>query len=159
MISEELKALAIAIELDQNDNFKLRIEFGIACVQRVEGFLTDAEVIHALAIGKEYIRNKTDLENLKRAANSASKAAQSHVGSGSLDGSGSAAVSVSRGVAAALHGRALEAAGYAAYASVYSYSASAVTDLAAYVPEQSWQFAKLNELAESTLQKQQNTET
>jgi len=49
-------------------------------------------------------------------------------------------------VAAALSGRALEASAYANYASVYSYSASAVTDLSAYAPEQKWQIDKLGEL-------------
>lgn len=147
MISEELKKLAIEIDLDNEDNFELRIKFGIACIQRVKGLLTDDKIIEDLAIGEKYIQNECSRSELDNAAASATEIAQSHAGSGSLDGSGNAAVSVSRGVAAALYGRALEASAYATYASVYSYSASTVTDLSAYAPEQKWQIAKLSELS------------
>ncbi len=147
MISEELKKLAESIDLDSEDNFELRVNFGIACIQRVKGLLTNDEVIESLKVGEKYISQRSNREELSFAAASATRAASSHVGSGSLDGSGNAAVSVSRGVAAALHGRALEASAYAAYASVYSYSASAVTDKSAYVPEQVWQFKTLSALS------------
>ncbi len=147
MISEELKKLAKTIDLDSEDNFEFRIKFGIACIQRVKGLLTDDQIIEALAIGERYIQEECSRSELDNAAASAARNAQSHAGSGSLDGSGNAAVSVSRGVAAALNGRALEASAYATYVSVYSYSASAVTDLSAYAPEQKWQIAKLGELS------------
>ena len=122
MISEELKELARTIDLDSEDNFELRIKFGIACIQRVKGLLTDDQIIEALAVGERYIQKECSRSELDNAASSAARNAQSHAGSGSLDGSGNAAVSVSRGVAAALHGRALEASAYATYASVYSLS-------------------------------------
>lgn len=151
MISEELKNLAKSIDLDNEDNFELRVNFGIACIQRVKGLLTDDQIIEALIIGEKYIRHECSRSELDNAAVSAARNAQSHAGSGSLDGSGNAAVSVSRGVAAALHGRALEASAYASYASVYSYSASAVTDLSAYEPEQKWQITKLGELSNNRI--------
>lgn len=147
MITKELEKLAQTIDLDSEDNFELRVKFGIACIQRVKGLLTDDQIIEALAIGERYIQEGGGRSELYNAAASATQIAQSHAGSGSLDGSGNAAVSVSRGVAAALHGRALEASGYASYASVYSYSASAVTDISAYAPEQQWQIDKLRELS------------
>ena len=147
MISQELKSFAKEIELESETQFNLRIKFGVSCIQRVKGLLTDNQVIEALAIGEKFIRGECGIEELKCAAALATKAAQSHAGSGSLDGCGNAAVSVSRGVAAALSGRALEASEYAAYASVYSYASYAVTDLSAYAPEQNWQVSYLKELA------------
>jgi len=147
MISKELESLAKTIDLESEDQFKLRIEFGISCIQRVKGLLTDRQIIKALSVGEKFVNNKCSREELNNASVLAAKTAQSHSGSGSLDGSGNAAVSVSRGVAAALSGRAIEASEYAVYASVYSYASYAVTDLSAYEPEQSWQLACLKELS------------
>lgn len=50
-------------------------------------------------------------------------------------------------MAAALAGRSLQAAGYAAYASVYAYTNRAVSDPAACADEHRWQVARLRELA------------
>lgn len=147
MIPEELKRIAAAINLDSDEQFKLRIQFGISCVQRVKGLLTDNQIADALSIGEKFAEGECARDDLDNAATLAAKAAQSHAGSGSLDGSGNAAVSVGRGVAAALAGRALEASEYAAYASVYAYASYAVSDLSAYVPEQEWQITRLKELA------------
>jgi len=154
MISEELEKLANSIDLESEENFNLRIQFGIACIRRVKGLLTDDQIIEAFATGERFVRNDCSLEELDNAATLATKAARSHAGSGSLDGSGNAAVSVSRGVASALHGRAMEASAYATYASVYSYSASAITDISAYVPEQNWQVAMLDKLSKDLKRKQ-----
>lgn len=147
MIPEELKTLAEKLDLESDEQFKLRVEFGVCCIQRVKAFITQDQIVDALAIGERFTRDECGPEALRNAAELATKAAQSHAGSGSLDGSGNAAVSVSLGVAAALCGRALEASEYAAYAAVYSYASYAVTDLSAYLPEQNWQISKLKELA------------
>jgi len=156
MIPEELKRIAAAINLDSDEQFKLRIQFGISCIriqfgisciQRVKGLLTDNQIADALSIGEKFAEGECSRDDLDNAATLAAKAAQSHAGSGSLDGSGNAAVSVGRGVAAALAGRALEASEYAAYASIYAYASYAVSDLSAYVPEQEWQITRLKELA------------
>jgi len=121
MTAPELILLAQKIGLDSEDYFALRVKFGIACIERVEHLLTAAASALALA--------------------------SSQPGSNSIDGAGSAAVTTSYGVAAALAGNALRAAGYAAYASVYSYASHAVTDVSAYEAEHKWQVTKLTALA------------
>jgi len=143
----ELVRLSQQVRLDGEDRFKLRIAFGVACIEHVEHLLTDASVIASLAVGKAFIAGDCDEADLARAAASAAAAARSHPGSSSLDGAGSAAVSTSLGVAAALAGRALVAAEYAAYASVYSYASHAVTDLSAYREVHDWQIGKFRELS------------
>jgi hypothetical protein len=143
----ELMKLAEEIDFDSADQFKLRISFGVACMERVEHLLTDSSMIEMLAIGKAFVSGKSNERELEEAVVKASEVARSHPGSSSLDGAGSAAVSTSHGVAAALAGRALVAAEYAAYASVYSYASHAVTDLTAYEDDHAWQISKLQELA------------
>lgn len=142
----ELKQLAQKVGLDSEGQFKLRVSFGIACIERVEHLLTDSSVVETLSIGNTFVLGECSDIDLSVAAVKASALARSHPGSNSIDGTGSAAVSTSHGVAAALAGRALEAAEYAAYASVYSYASHAVTDLSAYSDEHAWQTSKLNSL-------------
>lgn len=142
----ELIQLASEIELDRDEMFTLRVRFAIACIERVEHLLTDRDVRDTLAVGKSYAADQCSDQNLQSAATRAAELARSHPGSNSIDGTGSAAVTTSFGVAAALAGNALQAAGYAAYASVYSYASHAVTDVSAYKPEHDWQTNKLREL-------------
>ena len=73
--------------------------------------------------------------------------ASGHRGSNSIDGSAHAAVSATYAVANAVAGRALEAASYAAYASVYAYGGYAVTDRASFEPEFAWQVQELGRLS------------
>jgi hypothetical protein len=143
----QLMKFAEAIDFDSADQFKLRISFGVACMERVEHLLTDSSMTEMLSIGKAFVSGRSNERELEEAAKKASEVARSHPGSSSLDGAGSAAVSTSHGVAAALAGRALVAAEYAAYASVYSYASYAVTDLSAYEDDHVWQIKKLQELA------------
>jgi hypothetical protein len=75
------------------------------------------------------------------------RVANSHRGSPSLDGAAHAAVSATYALANALAGRALEAASYAAYASVYAYGGYAVSDASAFEPEHAWQADELRRLA------------
>ncbi len=142
----ELVELAHRCDLSSESRFELRIEYGIACIERVEHLITDNEVLEAFLVGKAFVLGECDEIELGKAAKTAARLASSHPGSNSIDGAGSAAVTTSRGVAAALVGRALQAAGYAAYASVYSYASYAVTDLSAYETEHGWQISKLEEL-------------
>jgi len=144
----ELIQLAAKARLDSDDHFDLRVRFGVACIERVEHVLTDNDVVKTLLIGKDYVSGECGVTDLKKAAIRASELASSHAGSGSIDGAGSGAVSTSRGVAAALAGRALQAAGYAAYVSVYTYASYAVTDQSAFESEFAWQISKLNSLTE-----------
>ncbi len=142
----ELRRLAQEVDLYGEDQFKLRVVFGVACIERIEHLLTDNSMIDALSIGKAFVSGECNERELEGAASRASQVARSHSGSNSLDGAGSAAVSTSHGVVAALEGRALEAAEYAAYASVYSQASYAVTDLSAYADEHAWQIGKFQEL-------------
>ena len=75
------------------------------------------------------------------------KAANSHRGSNSIDGTAHAAVSATYAVANALAGRALDAASYAAYATVYAYGGYAVNDPQSFEAEFAWQVERFRELA------------
>ena len=145
MIATELKSIAEQVDLDNAGNSLLRVCFGVACAERVETFLTDATIIEALQVGKRCAGISVDGE-LQKAAKICAAACRSHRGSNSFDGAGNAAVSASYAVAAALSGRALEAAGYTAYAAVYAYSSSSVTDVSAYRDEHNWQINTLKTL-------------
>jgi len=145
----ELIQLAKEVNLESEEQFNLRIAFGVACCEHVEHLLTNSSMIEFLAIGKGFVSGEYNEIDLGEAATMASKVARSHPGSSSLDGAGSAAVTTSLAVAAALTGRALDTAGYAAYASVYSYASYAVTDLTAYAEVHAWQINKLHELVKS----------
>ena len=73
--------------------------------------------------------------------------ANAHGGSKSIDGCGHAAVSTSYAVARATAGRALDAASYAAYATVYAQGGyAAVADRDAFAVEHAWQVAALQAL-------------
>ena len=102
----ELTVLARKLNLDAAAG--LRLAFGIACIGRVRHLLTDLEVIQCLETGEQYCQGQASELQLEQAARVAAQLAQTHPGSGSIDGAGNAAVSVSFGVAAALAGRALE---------------------------------------------------
>jgi hypothetical protein len=142
----ELLKLARELRLEDDDQISLRVAFGIACIERVENLLTEQKVSDCLRVGKRFLKGEASEYELTGAARRAAELATSHKGSNSLDGSGNAAVSTSYGVAAALDGRALEAAEYAAYAKVYSYASYAVTDLANYGDEHIWQISALNSM-------------
>jgi len=148
MNSPELIQLAQSVELDRDDNLLLRVKFGVSCIERVEHLLTNSMVLEVLSVGKAFASGDCDKNDLMLAAKKASELARSHPGSGSIDGANNAAVSTSHGVAAALAGKALVAAGYAAYASVYSYASHAVTDVSAYKSEHDWQTSKLKQLSD-----------
>jgi hypothetical protein len=87
----------------------------------------------------DFAAGRVDRAALDVAAAEAATLATAHRGSVSIDGTAHAAVSATHAVARALAGRVLEAADYAAYAMVYSYSCSAVTDPSAYADEYRWQ--------------------
>jgi hypothetical protein len=148
-LNAELKKLALDLKLDAPENFYLRLAFGMACIKRVEHFITSSDLLACMASGDAYVAKRCSKENLQIEATKAAALAQSHAGTGGLDGSGNAAVSASFGLARALAGAALDAAGYAAYAAVYSYASYAVTDPAAFADEHAWQVASLRALHKS----------
>lgn len=141
----ELVSLAGNAHLDEDQ--RLRLAFGMCCVERVEHLLTDERVMACLMIGRQFLAGTSNQKSLESAARAAASYATQHSGSNSLDGAGNAAVSTSHAVAVALAGNALSAAEYAAYARVYSYASYAVTDIENYSEEHAWQVAKFKELA------------
>jgi len=51
----ELVQIAKKIRLESDECFPLRINFGIACIERVEHLLVDKEIIETLAVAKAFI--------------------------------------------------------------------------------------------------------
>lgn len=149
-MNQALAELAAAAELAQPSQQALRLAFGLACVERVAHLLEDPRAVAGLEVLRRYVAGAAERAALDAAAVELQAVARSHHGSPSLDGSAHAAVSATYAVANALAGRALEAAGYAAYASVYAYGGYAVSDPAAFAPEYAWQVQTLKQLLSGT---------
>jgi hypothetical protein len=137
------------VDLGLNDpgSRSLRLAFGLSCAARVEHLLEDSQVRECLEALRRVMDGRADEPALIAASLEAARLANAHRGSNSIDGARHAAVSASYAVAAALAGNALEAAGYAAYATVYSYGGYAVSDRTAFEAEFAWQVDELRRLA------------
>jgi hypothetical protein len=146
-MNHELSRLAGDLGLADPGREDLRLSFGLACVGRVQHLLEDPRASRCLAVLQDFVRGDATPEALAAARDECAAVANGHRGSNSIDGSAHAAVSATYAVANALAGRALDAAGYAAYATVYSYGGYAVTDPSAFESEFAWQVEKLRELA------------
>lgn len=147
-MNDALDQLASSLGLAEPANERLRLAFGYACVSRVRHLLEEPEVERCLAVLGNFVGGKAGCEALDAAKAAAVRLANSHRGSASIDGCGHAAVSASYAIANALEGKALEAASYAAYATVYAQGGSAaVADRDSFEPEFSWQLAALQSLA------------
>lgn len=149
-MNRALAELAVAAELAQPSQQALRLAFGLACVERVAHLLEDPRAAAGLEVLRRYVAGAADRAALDAAAAELQAVARSHRGSPSLDGSAHAAVSATYAVANALAGRALEAAGYAAYAAVYAYGGYAVSDPSAFAPEYAWQVQTLKQFLSGT---------
>lgn len=147
-MNEELAALARSLGLADPSCAWLRHAFGLACVERVRHLLEDVRAVAALDCLGAFVAGLLDAAALKAACAEVALVARSHPGSKSIDGAAHAAVSATNAVAHALAGRALDAASYAAYASVYVYGGSAVMDREAFADEFRWQVGELGRLAE-----------
>ena len=135
---------------DAPEHELLRLTLGLACVDRVKHLLEEPLSMDCLAVLQAYLQGRADQASLQGASAEIPRIANSHCGSGSIDGSAHAAVSATYAVAKALQGRALDAADYAAYATVYAYSGYAVNDPASFDDEFTWQVEKFRELAASS---------
>lgn len=144
-----LTQLAADCGLASDAQTPLRLAFGLACVQRVRHLLEDPEAIAGVDVLAAFTAGTLDAATLANAAERLKAVASHHRGSQSLDGSAHAAVSATYAVANALAGRALEAASYAAYATVYAYGGYAVQDLSAFEPEHQWQVQALQQLLDN----------
>ena len=145
-MNDALSRLAAELGLSDPANESLGLAFGLACAERVVHLLEDAKAGQCLAVLRAFVDGKTCHAALQAASKDIAAVANSHRGSNSIDGSAHAAVSATYAVANALAGRALEAASYAAYATVYSYGGYAVNDPSSFGSEFAWQVARLKEL-------------
>ena len=125
----------------------LRLAFGLACVTRVEHLLENPQAIDCLNVLRAYVDGAASRSTLDQAVREIAAVANAHHGSNSIDGTGHAAVSATYAVANALAGRALDAASYAAYATVYAYGGYAVNDPSAFEAEFAWQLEEFRRLA------------
>jgi hypothetical protein len=142
-----LASLAAEMQLSAPAQEPLRLAFGLACVSRVEHLLENPRAVAAVETLRSFVAGNADASTLQEVAVELQQVANQHRGSNSIDGSAHAAVSATYAVANAVAGRALEAANYAAYASVYAYGGYAVNDPASFEPEFAWQAAQLRLLA------------
>ncbi len=143
-----LEQLAARIGLAQPGNERLRLAFGHACVARVRHLLEDPAVAQCLDVLGRALDGTASGDELEAARAEAVRLANAHPGSPSIDGCGHAAVSASYAVANAVQGKALAAASYAAYATVYAQGgAAAVADSGSFAPEFALQCATLTALA------------
>src|SRR4051794_21601611 len=143
-----LSQLAERVGLLRPENAGMRLAFGLACAARVQHLLEDPRALECMAVLRECVERACDAAALSAAAEETARIANSHRGSNSIDGSAHAAVSATYALANALAGRALEAASYAAYASVYAYGGYAISDPASFEPEFAWQCEALRRLAD-----------
>ena len=147
-MNDALTQLARELALDATAQEALRLRFGLACVQRVRHLLEDSAVMACLDALARFVAGSGTRTQLDAAAAAAAALANHHPGSRSLDGVGHAAVSASYAVANALAGRALRAAEYAAYATVYGEGGyGAVQQRESFQPEFDWQLEQLRRLA------------
>lgn len=143
-----LENLATEMALADPARERWRLAFSHACVLRVEHLLEMAAVVDGLVKLGAYLRGEIDRAALQQVQAQVDQLANRHPGSGSIDGCGHAAVSASYAVAHAVNGRALQAASYAAYATVYASGGyAAVAHRQAFEPEFAWQVATLKGLA------------
>lgn len=147
-MNSELSKLASALNLALPESRELALKFSLACAKRIEHLLEDPEVVECLRVLESYVAGTTTAECLAKAAEDAAMLANRHRGSKSIDGCGHAAVSASYGVSKSVAGRALDAAQYCAYASVYASGGyAAVAEREAFEPEYSWQLKYLRSLS------------
>ena len=150
-MNQALEQFASEIGLAESENVGLRLAFGYACITRIEHLLEETEVINCLRVLGEYVNGRVDEASFQQAQKDAERLANQHRGSKSIDGCGHAAVSASYAVANAINGKALQAASYAAYATVYAAGGyGAVAQPEAFEPEFRWQLKTLRELASQT---------
>ena len=142
-----LSHLATSANLDAPTREPLRLAFGLACANRVQHLLEDPQAVECLATLQAFVDGTADRAALDEAREVIAKIANSHRGSNSIDGAAHAAVSATYAVANALAGRALDAASYAAYATVYAYGGYAVNDPQSFEAEFAWQVERFRELA------------
>ncbi|WP_369660692.1 hypothetical protein [Variovorax sp. V15] len=145
-MNSELHQLAKTADLGSEARRLLRLRFGFACVQRVRHLLESPKALEGLDTLGAFLEGKISSAALALAEQRMAVVAGSHPGSRSIDGTAHAAVSATYAVFQAVAGRALQAAEYAAYATVYAYGAYAITDPEAFAEEFAWQVSAFEAL-------------
>lgn len=145
-MNRQLRTLASNHSFETDQYQKQRLAFGISCVNRITHLLIDEQLTTILNDAQLFLADKLSQAEFDIQVNEAKKIAQSHAGSNGMDGAGSAAVSATFAVARALAGDAINAAEYAAYASVYAYASHTVSDPSAYEKEYQWQVQALEKI-------------
>jgi hypothetical protein len=145
-VNHELARLMSEARIDGPADEPLRLAFGLACANRVRHLLEDPRAVQCLDALQDHVAGLCEADRFAQARESIAGIARGHRGSNSIDGTAHAAVSATYSIANALAGRALDAANYAAYATVYAYGGYAISDPAAFAPEFEWQVAKWTEL-------------
>jgi hypothetical protein len=149
-MNASLDHLARELSLETSAQERLRFAFGFACAQRVKHLLEEPRVEACLAGLDDFLAGAIDRPRLEELAAEATRLANRHPGSNSIDGCGHAAVSATYAVAKALAGKAIEAADYAAYAIVYSQGgAAAVAERESFEAQFAWQTGCLASLADA----------
>ncbi|MFI4928361.1 MAG: hypothetical protein ACHP7E_11870 [Burkholderiales bacterium] len=147
-MNDALDRLARDLGLAAPEQAHLRYAFAHACVLRVRHLLEDARAGSCLAGLGRWLAGECDDAQRDALAAEAAALANHHPGSRSIDGCGHAAVSATYAVARALAGDALQAADYAAYATVYAQGgAAAGADRDSVTTEFRWQADGLAQLA------------
>jgi hypothetical protein len=145
-MNNPVRQLGAELQLDAPGNEGLALAFGQACVGPVAHLLEIPETLDLYRELADAVLARKPLATLADAAARAAALARSHRGSASLDGSGHSAVSATHALARALHGDAMGAAEYAAYAKVYAYGRYAVDDPEMFAVEFNWQLDTLRRL-------------
>lgn len=145
-MNDELRQLAARHSLASDDKKSLRLRFGLACANRVRHLLEDPRAVELLDVLQAFVDGHSNESALQAAAIEAAHVASHHRGSTSIDGTKHSAVSATYAVANALAGKALEAADYAAYSTVYGYGSYAVNDPDSFAPEHAWQLETFTRL-------------
>ena len=145
-MNHALRQVAVECDLASDDRRSLRLHFGLACSGRVRHLLEEPRAVELLDVLRAFAGGGCDEAAVYPAALEAAQLANHHRGSASIDGSKHSAVSATYAMANALAGRALEAADYAAYATVYGYGAYAVNDADSFSLEYAWQVEALKQL-------------
>jgi hypothetical protein len=130
MRNVELEMLVAAgkasLRLDPQQTYR----FCLRCVESVEANLESDLVLECLREFRGYVESDVvkDESVMAELVGRVCALARSHPGSTSIDGSRHAAVSATHTLAAAVAGRVVEAAAYAAYSQVYGYGGYALSD-------------------------------
>jgi hypothetical protein len=146
-MNAELQQRIAEVKLEAPENAPLRWAFAYACADHVRHLVEHPGAIAALDVLARYVKGEATEAERETAAASAAEIAQHHRGSTSIDGTAHAYVSATYAVAKALAGKAIEAADYSAYATVYNYGAYALKDPSSFDPVHRWQVETFNELA------------